>query len=317
MRIEIEGDASAPGWPAPDCGCASCAPLRRRGESRAPLHVRVDGRPLEEWESTAVPGGLDVRTDAGERLLYGHRAACPEPAPGAVYDAVLLDLLGCPEQLAVLRRAGAVAAHTRVHAVHVDHRVRDEAELARRLGFWLAPVAGPHRTLLLGGSRSGKSAEAELRLAARPEVTYLATGPRPDGSDPEWAARVGAHRTRRPSWWRTVESDALAEVLREAEGAVLVDGLGTWLAAVMDRTGAWEDPGAVRPLLDEAVAAWRGTRAVVVAVSDEVGLSLVPGNRAGRLFRDLLGELNQRLVAESEDAALVVAGRPLPLWPGR
>jgi len=110
-----------------------------------------------------------------------------------------------------------------------------------------------------------------------------------------------------------VESDALAEVLRDARGAVLVDGLGTWLASAMDRTGAWDDPAAVRPLLEEAVAAWRGTEAVVVAVSDEVGLSLVPENRAGRLFRDLLGELNQRLAAESEDVALVVAGRPLAL----
>lgn len=313
MRIEIEGDASPTGWPAPGCSCSSCAPLRRRGESRAPLRVLVDGRPLEEWGSAEVPGGLDVRTGTGGRLLYGHHEACPEPAPDVVYDAVLLDLLGCPEQLALLRRRGAVAAHTRIHAVHVDHRVRDEAELRRRLGFWRAPLDGPHRTLLLGGSRSGKSAEAELRLAAHPEVTYLATGPRPDGSDPEWSERVRAHRTRRPSWWRTVESDDLAGMLCETRGAVLVDGLGTWLASIMDRTGAWDDPDAVRPLLSEAVEAWRRTAAVVVAVSDEVGLSLVPENRAGRLFRDLLGELNRRLAAESEDVALVVAGRPVRL----
>jgi len=317
MRIEIEGDASPPGWPAPGCPCASCAPLRRRGENRAPLRILVDGLPLGELEAAEVPGGLDIRTGSGGRLLYGHHEAWPEPAPGAVYDAVLLDLLGCPEHLAVLRRLGAVASHTEIHAVHVDHRVRDAAELRRRLEFWRAPVAGPHRTLLLGGSRSGKSAEAELRLIAHPEVTYLATGPRADGSDPEWDERVRSHRVRRPSWWRVVESDELSELLRSARGAILVDGLGTWLASVMDRTNAWEDPDAVRPLLTELVAAWRHTEAVVVAVSDEVGLSLVPENRAGRLFRDLLGELNQRLVAESEDAALVVAGRPLPLWPGR
>jgi adenosylcobinamide kinase/adenosylcobinamide-phosphate guanylyltransferase len=39
-----------------------------------------------------------------------------------------------------------------------------------------------------------------------------------------------------------------------------------------------------------------------------VGLSPVPATPAGRLFRDLLGALNQRLAAESEETALVVAG---------
>jgi adenosylcobinamide kinase/adenosylcobinamide-phosphate guanylyltransferase len=51
----------------------------------------------------------------------------------------------------------------------------------------------------------------------------------------------------------------------------------------------------------------------VVAVSDEVGLGVVPACASGRRFRDELGRLNQRLAAESEEVALVVAGRPLPL----
>ena len=92
--------------------------------------------------------------------------------------------------------------------------------------------------LVLGGARSGKSERAELRVAGEPEVTYVATGP--DGAgDPEWAARVAAHRARRPAWWRTAETTDLAGVLRTARGAVLIDGIGTWLAAVMDECGAW------------------------------------------------------------------------------
>jgi adenosylcobinamide kinase/adenosylcobinamide-phosphate guanylyltransferase len=51
----------------------------------------------------------------------------------------------------------------------------------------------------------------------------------------------------------------------------------------------------------------------VVAVSDEVGLGVVPGTAAGRRFRDELGRLNQALAAESEEAEIVVAGRVLPL----
>lgn len=238
--------------------------------------------------------------------------ACPEPAPGVAYDAVLLDLVGRPEQLGRLRREGAVTAATEIAAVHVDHRVASPGELERRLGHWLRPCVGPFRTLLLGGSRSGKSAEAESRLMGCPDVTYVATGMVGD-DDAEWSARIEAHRGRRPPWWRTLETTDLTGVLGSAEGALLVDGVGTWLAAVMDEARAWDDPSLAVPAVDALVAAWRGTAARVIAVSDEVGLSLVPETRSGRAFRDVLGSLNQRLAAESEEAALVVAGRVLEL----
>jgi adenosylcobinamide kinase / adenosylcobinamide-phosphate guanylyltransferase len=178
-----------------------------------------------------------------------------------------------------------------------------------------------HRTLVLGGARSGKSSEAELRLAAEPQVTYLAAGPWPDAAepDPEWARRVGDHRARRPAWWRTVESTDVPGVLKEARGAVLVDGIGTWLAAVLAESGAWSDlPGAEEKIaqrVTELVTAWRHSRARVVAVSDQVGDGVVPPTHSGRLFRDQLGSLNQRLAAESEETVLVVAGRVITLPP--
>lgn len=316
MNIELRGIAGPEGWPAPGCRCASCGRLRAAGvrhEPATPARILVGGVPAEDLPRADVPGGYEVHGPHGRRaLVAAGPGAVPEPRPGVRYDAVLLDLAGSPEHLGRLRRVGAVTAETAVMAVHVDHRIASPAELDRRMAFWRSPGDGPHRTLLLGGSRSGKSAEAELRLAACPEVLYVATGPSGDG-DPEWRARVDAHRRRRPAWWRTAETTDLAGVLASAAGAVLVDGIGTWLAGAMDETAAWDDPARVSPLLDDLVAAWRGTRARVVAVSDEVGLSLVPETPSGRAFRDLLGGLNQRLAAESEEAALVVAGRVMEL----
>jgi adenosylcobinamide kinase/adenosylcobinamide-phosphate guanylyltransferase len=312
MNIELSGTASANGWPASGCGCASCSRLRAAGVRYEPMRVLLDGLPLEKFEKREVPGGYEVEGRDGRVLVAKGPGERPEPSDGAVYEAALLDVIGSPEHLGFLRRIGAVNARTDVRAIHVDHRVRSPEELERRLGYWLRPPDGPHRTLLLGGGRSGKSAEAELRLLAHADVTYLATS-NPRADDPEWEARVAAHRRRRPPWWRTVETTALAETLRSAEGAVLVDGIGTWLAAVIDEAGAWDDPASVRPRLDALIAAWRATPARVVAVSDEVGLSLVPMTSSGRAFRDLLGTLNQRLAAESEDAALVVAGRIMEL----
>ncbi|XRQ03011.1 bifunctional adenosylcobinamide kinase/adenosylcobinamide-phosphate guanylyltransferase [Actinomadura welshii] len=315
MNIELRGIAAPGGWPAPDCRCASCARLRAAGvryEPAAQDRILLDGVPLADRPCTDVPGGYEARGPRGRRVLVAAGpGARPEPADGVEYDAVLLDMAGSPEHLGYLRHIGAVTSRTDVLAVHVDHRVPSPAELERRMAFWRRPQDGPHRTLLLGGTRSGKSAEAELRLAACPEVRYVATGPA--GGDPEWRERVAAHRSRRPAWWETAETTDLAGVLASATGAVLVDGIGTWLAAAMDDTAAWDDPSRVRPRLDELVAAWRGTRARVVAVSEEVGLSLVPVTPSGRAFGDVLGRLNQRLAAESEEAALVVAGRVMEL----
>jgi adenosylcobinamide kinase/adenosylcobinamide-phosphate guanylyltransferase len=165
----------------------------------------------------------------------------------------------------------------------------------------------PHRTLILGGARSGKSTAAERRLAEEPEVTYVATArPELEEWDTEWAERVQAHRDRRPPNWVTIETRDVAKVLNEATGAVLVDCLSLWLGDAIEH-----DDYAER--IDELVAAWRGTQARVTAVSNEVGSGVVPESASGRLFRDELGRLNARIAAESDEVLLTVAGRVLQL----
>lgn len=332
MNVLLSGTAGASGWPEPGCRCASCA-LLPPGHRR-PLDLVVDGAVRFPFASVpdgylARAGGLGLAGPDGARLLV-LPAGCSVPRDEVVpYDLVLIDLLERPERLGELRRAGLVGTSTSVVAVGVDHRVRSEAELARRLRLWgavavpdgteldvrAAPrtAAPPRRALLLGGSRSGKSAEAELWLAAEPSVTYVATGP--DGAgDGEWAARVRAHQERRPAHWDTAETTDLAGVIRAGGAPLLIDGLGTWVAAVFDEHGAWEgDRAPVEARCDELVAAWRQAPGRIVAVSDEVGMGVVPATASGRAFRDVLGRLNERLAAESEYVALVVAGRPLEL----
>jgi adenosylcobinamide kinase/adenosylcobinamide-phosphate guanylyltransferase len=268
----------------------------------------------------------------------------PDPPEGtAPYDIAFLDLLGDPAQLGRLRARGLVMADTIAAVAVADHRVSGLAELERRCGFWRVSMPGdgervstdrsakgfkgltgttrwvPWRVLVIGGARSGKSEWAELRLAGEPEVTYVATAPRwRDGAgDREWAARVAAHRARRPAWWRTAETTDLAAVLASARGAVLIDGIGTWLAAVLDECDGWGGGAGEREKvagrIEELLAAWRQAEALVVAVSDEAGMGVVPATPAGRLFRDELGRLNQALAAESEEAEVVVAGRVIQL----
>lgn len=311
--------------------------------------------PASQHDVRRLPGGWDVTGPDGARMLLaaGQDAVPEPPAAARPYDVALLDLLAEPAQLGWLRSAGLVHAGTTVLALCTDHRVRSEQEMARRCEIWGAapgedgqlirvrPAGQPHaaggasgpgtaeaadrpvrpyRTLIIGGARSGKSAEAQLRLSGEPRVTYLAAGPWPEDApaghrsepDPEWAGRVAAHRAARPSWWRTLETLDVAAVLRRETGALLIDGIGTWLAGVLASAGVWEDDAAlelVEARIADLLGAWRQTTALVVAVTDQVGSGVVPAFPSGRVFRDQLGWLNQRLAAESELNLLVVAGR--------
>ena len=166
------------------------------------------------------------------------------------------------------------------------------------------------RVLVLGGIRSGKSHHAESMLADAEAVRYLATGPSPDGDD-SWSARVDAHRSRRPAHWVTVETPDVATQL-EADTATptMVDDIGGWLTAAMDRRSAWTG-GSVAADVDGLCGAVQAFTGPLVLVSPEVGLTVVPATAAGRVFADELGTLNQRLAALCDRVVLVIAGQPL------
>ena len=161
-------------------------------------------------------------------------------------------------------------------------------------------------TLVLGGARSGKSEVAEaIATALADTVTYVAAGEALDReADPDWTARVDAHRARRPAAWTTVEASAdLAPVLARLGGVVIVDSLGTWVASSPEFA-----PDATA-LIDALVARDGDT----IVVSDEVGLGVHPDTAVGLAFRDALGSVNRAVAAAADEAWLVVAGRRLRL----
>ncbi len=168
----------------------------------------------------------------------------------------------------------------------------------------------PLITLVLGGARSGKSevGEAMAALVARGgHVTYVATAV-PAQGDEDFAGRIARHRSRRPADWRTIEvplGGDLAAALGE-DPVVLVDSLGAWVAGC---EGFVAEGGTLVEALERRAAAGAAT----VLVSEEVGLGVHPETRAGRRFRDALGELNSQVAAAATDVILVVAGRSLRL----
>ncbi len=161
--------------------------------------------------------------------------------------------------------------------------------------------------LVLGGARSGKSDLAEAWAARLPApVTYVATGWR---ADADMAARIERHRARRPADWATVEAGPdLASALVGPDapvGTVLVDALGTWVAAHHD----------FEVDLEGLCAALAGRAGDTVVVSDEVGLGVHPETAVGNRFRDVLGTVNRAVAAQADEVVLVVAGRVLRLAP--
>lgn len=155
-------------------------------------------------------------------------------------------------------------------------------------------------TLVVGGTRSGKSARGEqLALASGLPVRYVATA---DPSDESMAARIAAHVARRPAEWETViAGEDLADAVRPG-ACTLIDGLGVWLASV--------DAGATARV-DELVAAARSGAVIVVA--EEAGQGLLPLDAVSRAWLDALGEAVQRLSAAADRVEYVVAGRVVPL----
>lgn len=165
----------------------------------------------------------------------------------------------------------------------------------------------PRLTLVLGGAASGKSAHAESLVSAsglRP--VYVATA---TAGDDEMAERIARHRARRGPAWATVEAPLdLAPRLREAArpgSAVLVDCLTLWLGNLVG--GGRDVPRGIDALASALAAA----EAPVVAVSNELGSGIVPGDAPTRRFRDLHGGLNQTVAGAADSVVLVVAGVPI------
>jgi adenosylcobinamide kinase / adenosylcobinamide-phosphate guanylyltransferase len=158
--------------------------------------------------------------------------------------------------------------------------------------------------VLLGGARSGKSALAvRLAAAADAPVTVIATG---EAGDAEMADRIEAHRRERPAHWTTVEEPVAlrSELARVPAGeTVLVDCLSLWVANLLERG---EEP-------DDVASSAAARAGLTIAVTNEVGLGIVPVNELARTYRDVLGRVNAAWVAAADRALFVVAGRALEL----
>jgi adenosylcobinamide kinase / adenosylcobinamide-phosphate guanylyltransferase len=164
---------------------------------------------------------------------------------------------------------------------------------------------------VIGGARSGKSRYGQ-RLAEESgkKPVLIATA---EAGDAEMAARIAAHKAARGGHWRLIEEKLeLVQALRGGDAkdkVLLVDCLTLWLSNLM-LDG--RDPDAEGEALARSIG---GLPGLVIFISNEVGLGIVPEHELGRSFRDAQGRLNQRIAEACEGVVFITAGLPLILKP--
>ena len=190
--------------------------------------------------------------------------------------------------------------------------------------------------LILGGARSGKSTFAQsLAPKLGKKVLFVATG---EPLDEEMASRIEEHKRRRPKDWRTLEIDTkvgqkLKGQIKDAD-VVLLDCLTLLVSNILikeDRKslsspltgedkGEGEIAGAISQAEEQVMAEMEKLLDCIdkhegdfIVVSNEVGLGLVPNNKLGRIYRDLLGKANQLLAQYASEVYFMVSGIPVKI----
>ena len=201
--------------------------------------------------------------------------------------------------------------------------------------------------LILGGARSGKSSFAQSMATKLGEkVLFVGTG---QPLDEEMASRIEEHKRIRPKNWRTLEIDVkvgqrLKERIEDAD-VVLLDCLTLLVSNILTKAGeesschcepfvschsegekrpknlAWDRLGeAISEAEKQVMAEVKGLiecinkhKGTFIVVSNEVGLGLVPENKLGRVYRDLLGKANQLLAQHADEVYFMASGIPVKI----
>ncbi|MGM0471776.1 MAG: bifunctional adenosylcobinamide kinase/adenosylcobinamide-phosphate guanylyltransferase [Bacillota bacterium] len=180
-----------------------------------------------------------------------------------------------------------------------------------------------HKSLILGGTRSGKSTFAEeiAYQLGKEDVTYIATA---KVSDLEMQDRIDKHQQQRPSQWRTIEepyqvADKIEEIAQETE-VILIDCLTILVSNLLliDSESVDEeiDYSASKRALDRVRGLGRSIREAksnLIIVSNEVGQGVVPSYKLGRIYRDTIGQANQIIAQAVSEVYITYAGLPVEI----
>ncbi|MBC2038874.1 bifunctional adenosylcobinamide kinase/adenosylcobinamide-phosphate guanylyltransferase [Listeria marthii] len=176
--------------------------------------------------------------------------------------------------------------------------------------------------LVTGGARSGKSSFAEKEAAKYGRVLYVATGIAYE-NDTEFQARIKKHQAARPANWDTFESfQGIVAYLDQHSNnydvimldcvTMLVTNLFFTLLGERELTNeiADEVEAEIQAEVRAILEAGKASKAKLIFVTNEIGLGVVPENKLTRVFRDIIGRINQQIAMQVEEVYFVVSGIP-------
>lgn len=167
-------------------------------------------------------------------------------------------------------------------------------------------------TLVLGGTRSGKSKLAEsLAQESELDVIYIATAQAKDG---EMQQRIDLHRARRPVSWQLVEEPlylaACLARLAQPNRCLLIDCMTLWLTNLLLVEPDLNKEEALRAEVDAFYNVIPTLPGHLIMVSNETNMGITPLGELSRKYCDEAGVMHQQLAALSDRVILTVAGLP-------
>ena len=180
--------------------------------------------------------------------------------------------------------------------------------------------------LITGGARSGKSTLAESKAKELGKnVVYIATA---IAFDDGMKDRIKKHRESRPQSWSTIEKyKDFSEMEKNedflASDLVLLDCMTLLVSNQLLESDVDFDKCPMSEIdaiekrifeqVDELLKVIEKHNKSFVAVTNEVGMGLVPSYRLGNIFRDIAGRVNQHLAHKADEVYMTVSGIPIKI----
>ncbi|SHH28597.1 adenosylcobinamide kinase /adenosylcobinamide-phosphate guanylyltransferase [Tepidibacter thalassicus DSM 15285] len=139
--------------------------------------------------------------------------------------------------------------------------------------------------------------------------------------------RVKKHRESRPKNWTTYEMYKdihryISEISKLNDIALLdcvtllVNNLMfefdiDWDNCLREKIDTVENY--IQNQIDKLIKEIRNTDMYFVFVTNELGMGIVPENRLSRIYRDIVGRVNQKIASLSDEVYLVVSGIPFKI----
>ncbi len=160
---------------------------------------------------------------------------------------------------------------------------------------------------ITGGQRSGKSRYAQnLALTLSPHPIYLATS---RVWDDEHRRRIEQHQTDRGAEWKTIEEETCLSKHNFNGEVVLLDCITLWLTNLFSDAGynAEKALDIAKQDFDELLK----QNFTLIAISNEIGMGVIPDSTSVRQFVDLQGWVNQYVAKRADKVTLMVSGLPV------